>query len=203
MPSQADPNVKVPDALFDPARTALLVMDYQTDIVAMLPEVQRGPLLERAGALLAAARKARLKVIYVVVAFREGYPEVSPRNKRFTTLKASGRLLAGSPGAEVHPAVAPAPGDPVVVKCRVGAFSNTPLEAILRAQGLTTLVLAGIATSGVVLSTVRWAADMDYHLLVVADACADRDEEVHRVLTEKVFPGQAEVVTTGTFIGAC
>jgi nicotinamidase-related amidase len=55
---------------------------------------------------------------------------------------------------------------------------------------------------GVVLSTVRWAADLDYQLLVIADACVDFDDEVHRVLTERVFPGQATVVTTKAFLKA-
>jgi nicotinamidase-related amidase len=65
---------------------------------------------------------------------------------------------------------------------------------ILRAKGVDTLVLFGIATSGVVLTTVRHAFDLDYRLIVLKDACADLDPEVHRVLTEKVFPAQAEVV---------
>jgi nicotinamidase-related amidase len=83
----------------------------------------------------------------------------------------------------------------VVTKRRVGSFSTTDLESILRAKSITTLVMFGISTSGVVLSTVRWAADMDYQIIVASDACADIDDEVHRILTEKVFPGQAAVVT--------
>jgi nicotinamidase-related amidase len=158
-------------------------------------------LLERAEASLAAARRAALLVIFVVVRFREGYPEVSPRNKRFSALKAAGRLREGTSGAEIHARLAPRSGESVVTKRRVGAFSTTDLEAILRAHGITTLALSGIATSGVVLSTVRWAADLDYRLIVLADACADRDDEVHRVLTEKVFPAQATVLSTQAFLG--
>jgi nicotinamidase-related amidase len=67
---------------------------------------------------------------------------------------------------------------------------------LLRAADADTLILAGIATSGVVLSTLRQASDLDYRLTVLADACADADPEVHRVLTEKVFPRQALVTTT-------
>jgi nicotinamidase-related amidase len=137
-----------------------------------------------------------LPIIYVVVRFRNGYPEVNPQNKRFSSLKETGRLREGTQGAEIHARLAPQPGDIVVTKRRVGAFSTTDLEAILRANNISTLALFGISTSGVVLSTVRWAADLDYQILVVADACADFDDEVHRVLTEKVFPGQATVVTT-------
>jgi nicotinamidase-related amidase len=184
----------------DKARTALLVMDYQNDILNFLPEKDRMPLLEKASAILREARQAGLPVIYVVVRFRDGYPEISPQNRMFSGLKKSGWLREGTPGAEIHPKVAPQPGDVVVVKRRVGAFSTTDLETILRAKNIDTLALFGIATSGVVLSTVRWAADMDYQLVVIRDACADRNEEVHRVLTEKVFPGQATVLSTRDFL---
>ena len=134
--------------------------------------------------------------------FREGYPEVDPQNKLFSGLKQSGRLVEGTPGAEIDSRVAPQPGDIVVTKRRVGAFFTTDLDTILRSKNINKLVLFGISTSGVVLSTVRWAADMDYSLAVVSDACADRDSEVNRVLIEKVFPWQATVVTSDEFLKA-
>lgn len=177
----------------DQAHTAILIMDYQNGIVANYAQNNPG-LLDRAAAILMAGRQAHLPIIYIVVRFRAGYPEVSGRSGTFSAIRTSGRMLEGNPDSEVHPHVAPQPGDIVVAKRRVGAFSTTDLETILRAQGITTLVLLGIATSGVVLSTVRWAADADYNLVVVEDCCADGDEEVHRVLTQKVFPRQARVV---------
>jgi nicotinamidase-related amidase len=61
---------------------------------------------------------------------------------------------------------------------------------------VTSLALGGIATSGVVLSTVREAADRDYEITVLEDLCLDADDEVHRVLTEKVFPRQADVTSS-------
>jgi nicotinamidase-related amidase len=73
---------------------------------------------------------------------------------------------------------------------------------ILRAKKIDTLVLAGVATSGVVLSTTRHAADADYRIVIAGDACADRDDEVHRVLVEKVFPRQATVATTADVVAA-
>ena len=189
-----------PALSIDKTRTALLIMDYQNDIVNFLPEKDRMPLLEKASTILKEARQAGLPVIYVVVRFRDGYPEINPQNRMFSGLKKSGWLREGTPGAEIHPKVAPQPGDIVVTKRRVGAFSTTDLETILRAKNIDTLAMFGIATSGVVLSTVRWAADMDYPLVVISDACADRSEEVHRVLTEKVFPGQATVVSAQDFL---
>jgi nicotinamidase-related amidase len=90
----------------------------------------------------------------------------------------------------------------VVVKKRVSAFAGSDLEVLLRAAEVDTLALAGIATSGVVLSTLRQAADLDYRLTVLADGCLDGDDEVHRVLTEKVFPRQAEVTTVEEWVTA-
>jgi nicotinamidase-related amidase len=77
----------------------------------------------------------------------------------------------------------------------VGAFSTTDLDQQLRARGITTLILAGISTSGVVLSTIRDGADRDYRIFVLADATADFDAEVHDVLMTKIFPRQADVIT--------
>lgn len=202
-PSQGSAAVMIEPAFtVNPARTAILIMDYQNDIVGMLPEDVRGPLVERASAVLKEARQAKIQIIYVVVRFRDGYPEVNPQNKLFSSLKQSGRFVEGTPGAEIDARVAPQPGDIVVTKRRVGAFSTTDLETILRAKNINKLVLFGISTSGVVLSTVRWAADMDYSLAVVSDACADRDTEVNRVLMDKVFPWQATIVTSREFLQA-
>jgi nicotinamidase-related amidase len=185
-----------PELTINSSRTAVLIMDYQNDILSMLPENVQVPLLDRASAILKKARQAHLPIIYIVVRFRDGYPEVNLHNKLFSGLKESGRLREGTPGSEIHDKVAPQPEDIVITKRRVGAFSTTELETILRAKNINTLVLFGISTSGVVLSTIRWAADMDYSLVVVSDACADRDAEVNRVLMDKVFVWQATVVTT-------
>jgi nicotinamidase-related amidase len=177
--------------------TALLIMDVQREIVDRFPE---DGYLDRLAAAAAAARGAGIRVIYVTVGFRAGYPEVSQRNKGFAAISGSGRFAAGDPGAAVHPAVAPAPGDLVVTKRRVSAFTGSDLEVVLRAGGVDTLVLAGIATSGVVLSTLRQAADLDYRLTVLADGCLDADAQVHEVLTQKVFPRQAEVTSVADWI---
>ena len=168
--------------------SALLVMDVQDGVVERLGSPE---LLEHLSAAVDAARAGGVRVIYVVVGFRPGYPEVSARNRAFSAITDSGQFLQVS----VHEAVAPRGDEPVVFKKRVSAFAGGDLEMILRAGQITSLVLTGIATSGVVLSTLRQAADLDYGLTVLSDACADRDDEVHRVLTEKVFPRQAQVLT--------
>jgi len=148
---------------------------------------------------VAAARGAGIPVIFVRVAFRDGYPEVSRRNKAFSAISSRGGMTLSDTSSYIHDSVTPRSDEPVVRKLRVSAFAGSDLEVLLRAGGIDTLVLSGIATSGVVLSTVREAADRDYGLIVLSDACLDADPEVHRVLTEKIFPRQAEVMTVETW----
>lgn len=186
----------MPDWTIDSARSALLVMDFQTAIVARFATGQ-DQLLEATAEAVAAARKAGIRVIYVVVGFRPGFPDISPRNKAFSAVKAGGGLAV-----DVHPRLAPIGDEVIVTKHRVGAFLGTDLEMILRSNDIDTLVLCGIATSGVVLSTVRYASDADYRLFILRDCCSDMDGEVNACLLEKVFPRQATVINSAEFIGA-
>jgi nicotinamidase-related amidase len=177
--------------------TALLVMDVQQGTIqrfAFGPQA-----LEPFQRAVEAARTQQVPVIFVRVVFREGYPEVSARNKFFSTIK--GRSTPPDDfSTQIHPSVVPRRGEVVVAKLRVSAFAGSDLEVVLRAMEVDTLVLTGIATSGVVLSTLREAADRDYRLVVLSDACLDVDPEVHRVLLEKVFPRQADVMTVDAWV---
>lgn len=177
--------------------TALLVMDVQRGIVERFGGDDG--LLDRTAEAIAAARAHGVPVIYVRVAFRAGAPEVSPRNRAFAALRDAGGMDETGEATAIHPAVAPQPGDVVVTKRRVSAFAGSDLDVVLRAGAIDALALCGIATSGVVLSTLREAADKDFELTVLRDACADRDPEVHTVLLDKVFPRQAEVVDVATW----
>ncbi len=185
----------------DRSHAAVLVMDFQSTIVTMLGE-GAAPVLERAAAVVGAARAASVPVMYVVVGFRPGYPEASVKNASFGAITQGDRFVTTTPGSDVHAAVKPALGDVVIAKHRVSAFMGTDLDMILRAKSIETLILMGITTSGVVLSTTRHAADADYRIVIVSDACVDRDAEVHRVLTEKVFPRQATVMPSSEVIAA-
>lgn len=178
----------------------LLVMDVQQQIVGRFGDDRE--YLSRLQQAIAAARAAEIAVIYVKVEFRSGHPEISPRNRSFAALAQSGGLTVDDPGTQVHPAVAPRAGDVVVTKKRVSAFAGSDLDVVLRGLGAHRLILAGIATSGVVLSTLRQAADLDFDLTVLSDGCLDADDEVHRVLTEKVFPRQATVLTVADWMSS-
>lgn len=185
------------------ARTAVLSMDLQNGIVANYLKGQED-FLGRAGGVLKEARGRGLSVIHIQVGFRPGLPEVSVRNSLFGAIKNSAqhqRLFQGTSG-EIHSAVAPEGDDIVITKHRVSAFAGTDLDMILRAKDIETLVLFGVVTSGVVLSTLLHASDADYRLVVVKDCCADSDAEVHSCLMEKVFPRRASVVDASEFLGA-
>ena len=123
-------------------------------------------------------------------------------NQTFSSRKADGMPPAASPGALIHAEVPPLQTEPIITKHRVNAFFGTDLDMMLRAQGRDTLILMGHATSGVILSTVRYAADADYGLIVVEDGCADRDPQVHDLLMEKVFPRQATVASAQDVVRA-
>lgn len=179
-------------------KPALLVMDVQNGIVDRFQDNPEP--LRAVQKSVEAARKYNIPVVFIRVAFSAGYPEISPSNKAFAQIARFGGMTVEDHGTQIHDSVRPMNGEAVVTKYRVSAFAGSNLEVILRAQQIGTLVLTGIATSGVVLSTLREAADKDFAIQVLADACADQDPEVHRLLVEKVFPRQAEVLTVDDWI---
>jgi nicotinamidase-related amidase len=179
-------------------KTALLVMDLQNGIVSRYAENEKTLLPYQKA--VHAARRNGIPVIYIRVGFSEGYPEVSPNNKRFSQIAESGGMTLSDTSTQIHESVKPEANEPVITKYRISAFAGSKLEVILKARKIEKLILCGIATSGVVLSTLREAADKDYLLTVLSDACLDSDPEVHRVLIEKVFPTQADVLTVDEWI---
>src|ERR1035438_9901520 len=121
-------------------QTALLVMDLQAATVGMLKESDK--LLAPLNKAIQKARSTGIPVIYIVVGFRKGYPEVSPANKSFSILKQSNAMnIDTEEGTRVHSSVAPAPGEIVITKKRVSAFAGSDLEIILRSMGVRHLVL--------------------------------------------------------------
>ena len=165
----------------DVERTAVLIMDFQQRIIANVA-TEPAAVVENAARALAGARAAGIPVIYVV--------------------HRGGPFAEYAPDVELHEGVAPAEGELVITKVRPGPFSTTALDVTLREMGRDNLVIMGVATSGCVLSSVRWAVDINYSFTVLSDACSDGDPEVHRVLTEKVYPRQGTVMSTDEFLQA-
>lgn len=174
--------------------TALLVMDVQGVTLNRLKDST--PFINSITKAIRTARNIKMPVIYVIVGFRKGYPEVSSNNKSFSVLKNGTQNFDTEEAVKVHASIAPEPDDVIIIKKRVSAFTGSDLEVVLRSLEIKHLVLSGISTSGVVLSTIREAADKDYAITVLSDCCADLDEEVHRVLLTKIFPRQAEVISS-------
>lgn len=178
------------------SKTALLVMDVQKGIVDGLGD-QRTNYLEHVKQAVNFAHQAEIPVMFVVVRFRKGYPELNPNNKMFASILERGDNFSMEETSPLtNPLIEPSGNDLVISKKRVSAFAGSDLEMLLNARGIFELVLCGVSTSGVVLSTLRYAADKDYRLKVLSDCCADHDDEVHKILLEKVFPRQAEVMSS-------
>jgi nicotinamidase-related amidase len=176
-------------------------MDCQKSIVSAYVKEGEQAFLSRAASVLKFARAHGLMVIHVRVGFRPGWPEISSRNQLFSAIKASPerqQMFQGEMG-DLHPALKPEGDDIVITKHRVSAFAGTDLDMVLRAHDIDSVVLFGIATSGVVLSTLLGASDRDYRVAVLKDCCIDREPELHSCLIEKLFARRATVLTAAEF----
>ncbi|HZE05663.1 MAG TPA: cysteine hydrolase [Solirubrobacteraceae bacterium] len=185
-------------ALIDPARTALLVMDYQNGIVERF---DGAALLDGVSDAIALMRDHGATMGYVRVGFADDESPSGTMGQRIGREAARTRFHADAPATQIHDEIAPQEGDIVVRKTRVGPFSTTDLHEQLQARGIDTLILAGISTSGVVLSAVRDGHDRDYRLLVLSDLCVDPEPDVHAFLIERIFPRQADVMTSAELPG--
>ena len=172
-------------------KTLFLVMDMENDIVAEEGfnaktygvQVKERGVLANTAAAIANARAAGALVGYVRVGFSADYRECPPASPIFSGARANGIFKLGTPGTEVHPALAPQPQDFDVVKHRVSPFYATSLDAILRANGVERIVMCGVSTNGVVHSGAREAHDRDYEVVILEDCCAGvtPDEHMHAI----------------------
>lgn len=175
-------------------RQALLVMDIMPLVTPAFGGDEA--LLERLAGAATSARAAGVPVLFGKVAFRPGYPDVAASNGLFSSLPGMGLdFQETNPATDYHPDVAPQVGDLTFTKRRASSFAGSDLELLLRSSEVNHVVLSGVATSLVVLSTVCAAADLDFRITVLSDGCADVDAELHEVLMTKVFPSRATVST--------
>ncbi len=188
----------------DPARTAVLSMDCQAGIVSIYTRDAKDVFLLRVASVLSHARAAGMTVIHIQVGFRPGLPEISSRNALFGAVKSSEQhqKLFREPLGAFPDAISPRGDEIVITKRRISAFAGTDLAILLRANDIDTLVLMGIATSGVVLSTLTEASDADYRVAVIGDCCADLDSALHDCLLQRFFPTRGPVFSAESFIAA-
>lgn len=179
------------------ARTALLVMHYQTDILDLFPAVAPR-LLADTRSLVEAARAKGVAVHFCRLAFSADYCEISPKNMNGLILARSGRYVDNG----IAPELAPRPEESEIVARRANVFVGTDLQLRLSARGIDTLILAGIASTGVVLSTLAYASDADFRLYTVKDCCFDPDAVVHERLFETAFATRSVVLSLPAALAA-
>ncbi|HWE89297.1 MAG TPA: cysteine hydrolase [Pseudonocardiaceae bacterium] len=184
----------------DPKRTALLAMDIQNGVVGSAPEPDA--LLERVQGAIADVRAGGGTIGYVRVAFTEDdWAAVPETNNAFSQLAKARGMHHEDAAAQIDERIAPEDGDIVVRKTRIGGMSTTDLHEQLTGRGIDTLVLTGVSTSGVVMSTLVEAVDRDYRVIVLSDGVADQRADVHEILLNTVFPSRAHVIDSTTLRG--
>ena len=161
----------------DLKKTAVISMGFQIRQLSFFPEEFQKQIMANTNKVLEKVRQNGIYVIHIEAVFKERKPENA-----------------------IHPAMAPAAGETLLTKYRVGPFTTTNLDELLKQHQIDTLVLMGMKTSGVVLNTVRCASDMDYKVIVLGDCCGDQDEEVHRILMDRVISFTATVIKSNEFI---
>ncbi|WP_353191174.1 isochorismatase family cysteine hydrolase [Pandoraea pnomenusa] len=178
------------DAMLVPEKTALLVMHYQTDILSLFPDAAPA-LLANTRALCDAARAKRVPIYFAQFHFSPGYPEISPMNRNGQGVKSLGRFVEDT----ISPELAPQADEPVIMAHRASAFYGTDLQVRLSARGIDTLIMVGVASTGVMLSSVAHASDADYRLFTVKDCCFDPDPVVHDRLFATAFASRTQVLS--------
>ena len=173
-----------------PAQTALVIMHYQTDILALFPSVAP-TLLANARQLCDAARAKGVSVYFAQIQFNPGYPEVSPLNKNGQGIRQLGLFINDT----IAPELGQQADEPLIIARRASVFFGTDLQARLSARGIDTLIMAGIASTGVVLSSVAYASDSDFRLFTVKDCCYDPDQVVHDHLFATAFESRTTVLS--------
>ncbi|SOY63204.1 Cysteine hydrolase (fragment) [Cupriavidus taiwanensis] len=173
-----------------PSQTALVVMHYQTDILALFPSVAP-TLLSNTRRLCDAARASGVSVYFAKIHFSPGYPEVSPLNRNGQGIKQLGLFV----NDQISPELGRQDSEPLIIAHRASVFFGTDLQVRLSAQGIDTLLMVGIASTGVVLSSVAYASDADFRLFTVKDCCYDPDQVVHDHLFSTAFDSRTTVLS--------
>ncbi|MDR3398178.1 MAG: cysteine hydrolase [Pandoraea sp.] len=173
-----------------PEKTALLVMHYQTDIMALFPSVAP-TLLSNTRRLCDAARAKGVSVYFAKIHFSPGYPEVSPLNRNGQGIKQLGLFVDD----RISPELGQQANEPLIMAHRASVFFGTDLQVRLSAQGVDTLLMVGIASTGVMLSSIAYASDADFRLFTVKDCCYDPDQVVHDHLFSTAFDSRTTVLS--------
>lgn len=175
--------------------SALIVMDMQNGIVNSLEF--KDEVIKHNQQAIKAARQNNIPVIFVRVAFNGTFLEVSPNNKMFSEYQASGQQMSlADESTQIIESLNRKEDEPIVTKHRLSAFTGSNLEVLLRGLQVNHIVLTGVSTSGVVLSTTVEAADKDYKITILEDAVTDNNSKKHQFLMNEILTRYAEISST-------
>jgi nicotinamidase-related amidase len=182
-------------------KTAIIALDYIVDIMHPNGKIARSAqhaseknIIRNANQALDIARSKDWPVILIKVGFAPSYRDQPKHSPMFGQAHEFGALNIEGCGTKFHPELHVKPTDFVVVKPRVSAFYGTPLDAILRANTIEQVVLAGVSSTWAVQSTARDAHDRDYRVVIIEDACAASSEEEHQS-SMKMLGTIAKIIT--------
>jgi nicotinamidase-related amidase len=189
--------------------TVLIALHYQNEVLHERGNIKvgvadgsdsRARVKLKGAALLAGARRAKIPVVSVRIAFAPDHSDVIQNCRIFRNVVANKSMAEGSWGAEFFEGLGPQPGEFVVKHTRVNAFYGSQLEEVLRVLKAEKLIVGGVSTNSVVETTVRHAADMGYEVAVVSDACSAGRQDLHEAsLANMEFV--AEVMTVDELAG--
>jgi biuret amidohydrolase len=171
-------------------KAALVIMHYQVDVFSILFGAQPSPLLDECNALIRRWRATGRPLLFPNFFLGEKYERVSKSNRLISSIVPTGKFRSAVPmkGLAIE-------WNDIFYACpRASVFVDTTLDADLRTRGISTLVMAGISTTGVVLSSVAWASDADYDVRLVKECCYDPDRDAHEALFRSNFGGRVQVV---------
>ncbi|MCZ4551479.1 cysteine hydrolase family protein [Gordonia rubripertincta] len=174
-------------------RTALIVGDVQAGILREFAFAR--PVVPTLADAVPRARRAGVHIVFLRAGLRPNATDVHPNNTVMQHFHSMGEVFHDtSKDTLIDAALTVEDGDSVVLKRRASGFAATDLDLVLRSQHIDNVVVCGVASSAVVTATVYAAADLDYKVTVLADACADPDPEVHRFLMDTLFPARGIAV---------
>jgi ureidoacrylate peracid hydrolase len=198
----------------DPTHAALLVIDMQNafcrDDGSFAKMTADTPLsiamcqaaIPACRKLVAHARANNIPVIYTRYVYNTDYTDGGILVEKYPDIPTYQSLAKGSWDAEIIDELAPQPDDIILDKSRYSAFYGTNLASILEDRGITHLIVCGVTTNVCVESTVRDAAQADYHVIIASDATGEFTQARHDAALEILDYGFATVTTTDEIVNA-
>lgn len=197
----------------DPKKTAMIVVDMQNDFVAEgvpMQSAQALAMVPRLANTLSFCRQKGIKVIYTAHVHRKDGSDMGLYDDLYPPIASRASLVDETPGVDIYPALAPAPGEHVIKKHRYSGFFATDLDLMLREWGIDTVIVSGTTTENCCLSTAREAMFLNYKTVFLSDATGTFDypdvgqgamsaEEVHKATLIILAFSTAHVMTAKEF----